>query len=203
MLAASQSFGTGAACALVFPLVALLLRPSLLRNWTSVLIVALVPVIVTGAMFALYGPARRLNPLPLTPSQLSMAMISNIWNPTVVHMFGHIAALGVSSLVMGPAYAVIGYPRGAVPILTALGACVVWVFVCGTTASRRAVWPFWFWQSPATRASLSAAGQRFRCSVRPHCCRPYIAASRYHYLAQVALALVVTLVLGEITRGLT
>jgi hypothetical protein len=203
MLAASQSFGTGAACALVFPLVALLLRPSLLRNRTSALIVALVPLIVTGAMFALYGPARRLNPLPLTPSQISMATISNIWNPAVVHMFGHITALGVSSLVTGPAYALIGYPQGAVPILAVLGGCVAWVFVRGTPASRRAVLAFLVLAVACYASIALGRGPAFSVLRPTSLLQAYIAASRYHYLAQVALALVVTLVLGEIARRLT
>ena len=52
MLAASQSFGTGAAVALVFPIVAVLLRPATLRAPLSRAILAAVPVLVLGRLAA-------------------------------------------------------------------------------------------------------------------------------------------------------
>jgi len=198
MLAASQSFGTGAAAALVYPLVAVLLRPSILRTRTSALIVGLVPVIVIGALFALYGQARRLNPMPLDPSQISTAMLSSLGHPLVVYMFRHIAALGVFSLVTGPAYTLMRYPQGAVPILVVLGGGVTWVLVRGTMATRRAVLAFLI-LAVACYASIAAGRGLAFSFLRPDdLIRAYLGASRYHYLAQIALALVVTLVLAEI-----
>ena len=57
MLVASQSFGTGAAVALVFPIVAVLLRPATLRAPLSRAIVAAVPLLVLGVWLLMTGTA--------------------------------------------------------------------------------------------------------------------------------------------------
>ncbi len=67
MLVASQSFGTGAAAALVLPVVAVLLRPSVLHTRAAALVLCAVPVLVLGAWFLMHAVQTRLNPLP--PSQ--------------------------------------------------------------------------------------------------------------------------------------
>jgi hypothetical protein len=71
-LAASQSFGTGAACASVLPVVALLLRPGLVRSRVSALVVVSIPAMVALAAWAILVPKTRLNPSPALSNQLTI-----------------------------------------------------------------------------------------------------------------------------------
>jgi hypothetical protein len=96
------------------------------------------------------------------------------------------------------------FPLGARSrILVVLGGCVGWVFVHGTPASRRAVLAFLVLAVACYASIALGRGPAFSVLRPASLPQAYIAASRYHYLAQVALALVVTLVLGEIARRLT
>jgi len=200
MLAASQSFGTGAAAALVFPVVAMLLRPSILREPRAALVVGAVPIVVLGALFAIYGPARRLNPLPLNPSQITGSLLWSFTSPVVDHMLWHISALGLVSLVLGPAYVLTRYPTGAIPVLVVFGAGVASVLLRGTAAQRRAVGAFLV-LALACYASIAAGRATAFSVLRPNdLLAAYIGAPRYHYLAQVALAVLVSLLLADAGR---
>jgi hypothetical protein len=200
MLAASQSFGTGAAAALAFPLVAVFLRPSIVRRPGTALVIGVVPLLVLGALFAIYGPARRLNPMPVNPSQITSSMVWSLADPLVRHMLWHISALGLVSLVLGPAYALTPYPTGALPVMVLFGAGVVFVLVRGTPPHRRAVAAFLL-LALACYISVAAGRAVAFSLLRPDdLVRAYVGAPRYHYLAQVALAVLVSVVLADVSR---
>src|SRR5262249_60154787 len=108
-LSARPSFGTGAAAAVLAPLVAALLRPLAFRNRAAAAALLSVPVLVGVAMAALYLRRTFLNPDPMAPVHL-LEVSAVVWR-LVASMIGHILCLGIVSLLLGPAYPLERYPH--------------------------------------------------------------------------------------------
>jgi hypothetical protein len=77
-LAASQSFGTGTAAAIVFPMTASLLRPGLLARPMSAAAVWCVPLLVALAARMMFTIRTRLNPAP----EIANAFDQKDWSRT-------------------------------------------------------------------------------------------------------------------------
>ncbi len=197
MLVASQSFGTGAAAALVLPVVAVLLRPSVLHTRGPALVLCAVPVLVRGAWFLMHAVQTRLNPLP---PAIKLRILEGLVSPddNAAFMLGHISALGVVSLIAGGAYPLASYPNAtstAVVATFAIG--VVWALVRGSNRSRRVLLAFLV-LALASYASIAAARGATFAYLRPDdLMRSFTAATRYHYLAQVSITVIACLVLAE------
>src|SRR5262249_53781741 len=135
MLAASQSFGTGMAAALVLPVVAVLLRPSLLRTPRApAVILCAVPVVVAGGYRTIYAIPTRFN----DPAAFSaMVTLATSWR-SVLPMTGHFLVIGLVDLVLGPAYPLTRYPDAvAAGTFAVFMVAVAWALARGLPFARR------------------------------------------------------------------
>src|SRR5262245_20117515 len=89
-MAATQCFATGTAAALVFPVVASLLRPGLLRRMVPALVVWSIPVVAALAAWILFGTRTRLNPDPGFNLWLTVHFAKD-WR--IVSMLGHLVSV--------------------------------------------------------------------------------------------------------------
>ena len=101
MLVASQCFGTGAAVAIVFPAVAFLLRPELLRTPRSAALLAALPLLVLLAWVVMNAIPSRLNPWGAQGAR-GLALLATDYR-VVAFMTAHLLAIGIHTLVLGPA----------------------------------------------------------------------------------------------------
>lgn len=197
MLLASQCFGTGAAAAMVLPILAVLLRPSVLRAPRAALLLAAVPVLVVVALRTTYAiPTRYANPDDLG----WIVAMGSVWR-RVVPMAGHILVIGLVSLVLGDAYPLTRYPD-AVPAGTfaAFALAVAWALIRGSSRTRRALLAF-LALAIGAYGSVAAGRATMYSALRPNdLLQTFAAMTRYHYLAQTALAVVLCLVLAEAGR---
>src|SRR5689334_14623724 len=108
MLAASQSFGTGTALALVFPVLAALLQPAAFRRPLTAVALCAVPVIVAGTMWVFYSIATRTYPNP--EANRNFLILAGIALRPVATMVRHISSAGVVQLLLGAAYRIERYP---------------------------------------------------------------------------------------------
>jgi hypothetical protein len=202
MLAASQCFGTAIAVALTLPGLAVLLRPSILRAPAAAALLCAVPVLTVIAMWLIYPQQSRVNPSPTLAAGLPLWMRFAADIRHVVPMVGHLLVLGAVSLVLGAAYPLTRYPDFvAIGTAAVLAAGVSGALIRGSWKDRRvlvallAVAIGGYFAVAAGRASIFAALGSPGVLVRF-----YADSLRYHYLAQVALAVVVCLVLAEAGR---
>src|SRR5262249_31252376 len=141
MLAASQSFGTGVAAAVLTPLVAALLRPLAFRNRAAAAALLSVPVLVGVAMAALYLRRTFLTPDPMARVHL-LEVSAVVWR-LVASMIGHILCLGIVSLLLGAAYPLERYPDAVSAATTAaFGIGLLWAFRRGSSRARRSLLAF-------------------------------------------------------------
>jgi len=202
MLAASQSFGTGVAAAVLTPLVAAFLRPSTFRNRGAAAALLAVPVLVGVAMAALYLPQTHLNSDPMTTVGL-LARSAVDWRH-VVSMVGHILSLGIVSLALGAAYPLDRYPDAiSAGATAAFGIGVLWAMRSGSPWTRRSLLAF-VALAVGCYAMVAVGRAAFLAGIQPDALvHAYVAATRYHYLAQTMLAVVLSLVLAEVARRLS
>lgn len=203
MLAASQSFGTGAAVALVLPIIVALLRGSTFRVPPAAAAVCSVPVIVLGAMWAMYSVRTNFNP---DPDRVIGAMVTaGTFHRAIAAMIGHILSLGIVGLVLGGAYPMTRYPDW-ISSVTVVGWAVgvSWAFVVAPRPIRRALLAFLTVALACYAAIAEGRAALYAGLVRPDAlAQAYAASSRFQYLAQAALAIVTCLVLREASRSLT
>jgi hypothetical protein len=199
-LAASQSFGTGAGVALALPVAALVLRPATMRRPAALAVLCAVPVAVVLAARFLFFRASPLNPDPALPVALFESYFHDLRH--IVPMIGHLAWLGATTLLVGAAYPIAHYPDAtstAVLLCLALGSAVfvlrsdrdgrrimlgllcVFLATCGAIALGR-----------ATISHLARVGGVLE-GVRM--------SPRYYYQIDAIGAVMVTLILREVTRG--
>lgn len=198
-LAASQSFGTGAAAALVLPVVALLLRPALLRNPIATGVVWSVPALVAFAAWAMNRSPSRLNPNAAMSNALMIAF-ATYWSH-MVPVFLHVASIGIVSLLLGTTYALATYPD-LVSGLTigAFAAAVGTAIGLGSWSERRRVIAILLLPL-ASYAAIAAGRGTLVSALRPNdFVRVFIAAPRYHYLAHAGLALLTCTILAVAWR---
>jgi hypothetical protein len=200
MLAASQSFGTGASVALVLPIVVALVRPATFRSPAAAVAVCAVPFLVILAMWAILFTPTNLNP---HPNETIFWMSAATALPRIfIGMMGHLVTLGVVTLVLGGAYPTARYPDAVSAVTVVVWALAVsWAFVIAPGPVRRALVAFVI---PALACYAAIAVGRtfaFAALVRPGAlAQAYAEATRYHYLAQALLAIVTGLVLREAGR---
>jgi len=201
MLAASQCWGSGVAAALLAPVAAALLRPDAFRSRGAAAMLLAVPVLVGLAMAALYVPRTGINPDPM--SSISMLARSAVDWGHVLPMVGHTVSLGIVSLVLGAAYPLDHYPD-AVSVATsgAFALATLWALRRGSSEARRQLLAFLILTLGAYTI-VAAARAAFLAGIQPNALvHAYVAATRYHYLPQVLLTLVLCLVLAEAARWL-
>jgi hypothetical protein len=127
MLAASQCFGTGTAVALALPVLAVVVRPSVLRAPRLLIVLFAVPVGVLIAMVLMHGRQTRLNP---NPELWRFFLTCATYVGAVSSMFLHLLVLGVVTLVVGAAYPLDRYPDAlAVAVAAIFAVAVVWALV--------------------------------------------------------------------------
>jgi hypothetical protein len=202
MLAASQSFGTGVAAAVLTPLVAPLLRPRAFGERGAAAALLSVPVLVAVAMAALYLPRTHLNPNP-TGSVTVLALSASAWRQ-VAPMLGHILSLGIVSLLLGAAYPLERYPDAISAGTTgALAVGVLWALRSGSSRAQRSLIAF-LALALACYVMVALGRALLYAAVQPTALlHAYVAGTRYHYLAQSLLAVIVCLVLAEAARALS
>ena len=202
MFAASQSWGSGVAVALLTPVAAALLRPDAFRSRGAAAMLLAVPVLVGLAMAALYLPRTEMNTDPMRSVGL-LAHFAVDWRH-VLPMVRHTLSLGIVSLVLGAAYPLDRYPD-AVSIATtaAFALATLWALRRGSSQARRRLVAFLILTLGAY--TIVAAGRAaFLAGIQSGALvHAYVAATRYHYLPQVLLTLVLCLVLAEAARWLT
>ena len=201
MLVASQSFGTGAAAALAFPIVALLLRPATLRAPLSRAIVAAVPLLVLAVWLLMTGMRTRLNPTGIESTRAMALLATDYLRIGLMAM--HLLGSGVDWLLVGLPFTPTDYGKPvAVAAIVLAGLAVVTVLVLGDGRARRVllaclvVAVTCYLAISAGRASLYVAWSR------DNLVPVLVESTRYHYLAQSLLALAVAVTLAEIGRRL-
>ena len=200
MLAASQCFGTAAAAAAIFPLLAMMLRPAAFRRFGSAAPLIAIPVIVAISWLLINGYRTRLNPAG-TEGVASWIVLASDWR-RVLSMTAHLFALGVVSLLLGPLYPLSRYPD---PISTGV-AVVFIVAVAASLAARgsriRAVVAF-LMAALACYGAVAAGRAALYASMVPETLMQILATStRYQYLGQACLSVALCAVLADTGRRL-
>ena len=200
MLLASQCFGTAAAVAVIFPFLVLLLRPDGFRNTSSAVVLLAVPALVAVAWLVMNGYPTRLNPAG-TAGLEGLVRLAGDWR-NVSWMTAHLFALGLAGLLLGPTYPLSRYPD-------VLSAGILLTFVGATGMSLHA-------RGPRTRALVAFLAAALACYVAIAAGRASLYAAfnpksllaafadstRYQYLGQVWLAVVLCIVLADVVRRL-
>jgi hypothetical protein len=196
-LGASQSFGNGAAVAVVLPIVALLLRPAVWRRPVSALVLCLVPCVVLPALWFITSTKTRLNPGAALYTRILLRAATD-WSH-VLPMLLHLASVGSITLLLGSAYDLERYPdvlsRGfALGCLAVLAAG----FLAGGWRDRRRLGALVL-VCVASSGSIAAGRASMIAAFRPTTWIAVIAhAARYYYLTQAVLAVLVVVLLEQL-----
>jgi hypothetical protein len=199
MLVASQSFGTGAAVAMVFPVVGMLLRPGTLRVPASRAILVAVPVTVLLAWLLMNSMRTRLNPGGVETT-LALARLVNDLG-LVARVTVHLAGMGVADLLLGAAVPLSDF--GGTTSLVAIAAFVVAVagaLVLGRGPSGRAMLACLVAVGACYLSVAAGRAAGYLLFSRGRLLEMLAMATRYHYLAQSALAVLFALALHELGR---
>lgn len=201
LLVASQCFGTGAAMGLTIPVVVVLLRPATLRDRASLAILAAIPLLVLLAWTAMTGRRSRLNPFGLE-STVGMVGLATDW-PHVGLVAAHVSAMGVEGLLLGAPFPLDhhGSLLSLGAVATFLGA-VAAAFVLGDGRVRRALLACMLGVATCYLAVAAGRGAMYVAVSRDRLVASLATATRYHYLPQALLALVLAVTLAELGRHL-
>ena len=198
MLAASQCFGTGIVAALLLPVLTLLLRPSVLRTRGVALTFIAVPVVVAIVYRLVWTiPSPYTNPTTFN----WIVSTATIWH-LVLPVAGHLLVVGVVGLLLGAVYPLARYPDAvAAGTFTVFVVAAGWALVRGSPRTRNAIVAF-LALAIACDASVAAGRALLLAAMaKSGDLLPLLAtATRYQYLAQIALTVVVCLVLAEAGR---
>src|SRR5262249_17673478 len=168
--------------------------PLVLRAPRLLIVLFAVPVGVLIAMVLMYGRQTRLNP---NPKLWRFFLTCATYVGAVSSMFLHLLVLGVVTLVVGAAYPLARYPD-ALAVAAIFAVAVVWAFVASGPRARALLIAF---LGVAFLCYAAVAGPRaipFGIMRPTSLLAAYAAATRYHYLAQAALSVVVCLTLAAI-----
>lgn len=197
MLVASQCFGTGAAVALVFPALVLLLRPATLRRPASLAALGALPLLVLGVWWGMNSLPTRLNPWGVQAASGMAALATDYRH--VGLMAAHLIAIGVDGLVLGPAFPRVSYGGAAsIAAVGVFGAALAAAFLRGTSPARRALLAFLLAATTCYLAIAAGRAALFSAYVHDRLLHAFVDATRYQYLAQALLAVVVSLVVAEL-----
>jgi hypothetical protein len=200
MLAASQCFGTATGVAVIFPLIALLLRPDAFRKAGATAALVAIPLLVAVTWFVMHGYRTRLNPAG-ADSVEGMLTLATDWH-NVMWMTAHLFAVGVVSLVLGGLYPLTGYPDFvSTATLVAFAVAVVASVRAGRDRARASI--AFLVAAVACYATVAFGRAAIFAAAAPgRLLQVYVASTRYHYLAQACLAVVLCLALAEVSRQL-
>ena len=198
-LAASQSFGTGTAVALVLPVVAMPLRPGLMHRWLPTLIVWSTPLLVALAARVLFTAPPGVNLGASNPRLI--ARLATDW-AHIVPMLRHLASVGALTLGLGTLYPLDDYPgRLSAAVMVAAALAVVAALVLGTPRDRRRIAALLL--VPAVSYGAIAAGRAAMIAAfNPgNQVSTIVRAGRYYYLGQAGLALLVAALIAQALRA--
>jgi hypothetical protein len=199
MLVASQCFGTAAALAIVFPAMALLLRPATRRAPRSLAVLAALPVLVAATWLVMNAIPTRLNPWGAEAAK-NMALLATDYRH-VGMMAVHLAGLGVDALVLGPPVPLGDY--GGTPSLIAIAGFVAAIGAALALAGRRrraALLAFLLGAAVCYLAVAAGRAALYVAYAHEHLLHAFAAATRYQYLAQALLAVALALALDTLAR---
>ncbi len=201
MLIASQSFGTGAAIAIVFPAMAVLLRPATLRARGPLAMLGALPVLVGLAWWTFY--VANATPDLATPAGKVFLGLA-LQHRDVVRMASLVSGFGIVDLVLGAGYAPGRYPDtlSAATLATVL-AILSWAMLRAAWPARRVLLAFLLAALACYGAVAAGRGALLFSGAVPddHAVRTLAVASRYQYLAQAMLAVALGVALREAARG--
>ena len=199
LVAASQSFGTAAAVAVLLPLLALLLHSPVRRSRAVVAALWLAPVSVGIAWWAMYSTETRLNPQP--EYQVKMMIALAMFYAKVATMLLHILSLGVVSFLLGAWYPLARYPDAiSTTVVGSAGLALVLTLAFGSSWTRRNVAAFFLVAFTAYAAIAAGRATLFFATRPKDLLQAWAGATRYHYLAQASLAVVLCLMVQEAIR---
>ena len=198
-LAASQSFGTGAAVAIVLPVVVLLLRPATLRNRVSCAMLAAVPVLVLLAWAVITGRRSRLNPFGLESTMAMVGLASDLRHVGLVA--AHLSGMGIEGLLLGVPFQLVNHGDllSRVTIVSLLVA-VATAFLVGSGRVRRVLAAGLLAVATCYLVVAAGRGVLYVALSRGQLIVHLADTTRYHYLAQAWLAVVVAVTLDELGR---
>ena len=193
LLLASTCFGVAVGVALVFPAVAVLLRPGLRTRaalWRPL-------VVLPFATVALYAG------LHLLWAETSGESVAGVWDllggwMSVASMLVHLAGAGIAGTVLGGVYPAARYPAPlALAALAAFAAALAFASVRAGRAARRHAAAVAVVALACYATIAAGRAELFVALHRP--LAPAAAAFRYHYLASAALTVVVCWVLHRVS----
>jgi hypothetical protein len=195
LLMAATCFGVGVGVALVFPVVAVLLLPRLMRPTALAALLAL-PLTVAG----LYRWVTRREPVAASMGMFQAIVLRSY--PPIVIMLGHLLVYGATALAVGFFRAVGRWPYAATYPSTAsrtvaavFGTALVGAFWLGDPRRRRQL------LAAATLAlgvyGIVALG---RAGFRSQDLAFWASQARYHYAGTIPLAMLLCLALRELGR---
>jgi hypothetical protein len=199
MLVASQCFGTAAALALVFPAIALLLRPATRHVPRSLAVLAALPILVLLAWLVMNATPTRLNPWGLQAAK-GMALLATDY-ADVGMMAVHLAGLGVDGLLLGTPFPLADY-GGAISLIAiaAFVAAATAALVLADRQGRAALLAFLLGASVCYLVVAAGRAALYVAYAHEPLLRAFAAATRYQYLAQAMLAVAIALVLDALAR---
>lgn len=202
MLLASQSFGTGAAVAIAFPAIAVLLRPDAFRRRGTALPLLALPALVLLSWWVMNAIPTRANPAG-AESVVNMAKLAIDYRD-VAWMVLHLVGIGVHSLVLGAAVPLTSY-AGVVSIATVavVVAAVVAAFVLGSARARRTMAAFLVGAMVCWGAVAGGRAALYAAFTADNLLQAFTGATRYQYLAMALLAGGLAIALRELTRRRT
>ncbi len=199
-IAASQSFGTGTASAIVVPLVAHLLRPGLGRRPLSALIVWSIPAVVALTASVMFRAQSRFT----TRGRVHLALLARAWTGWgfSVPMLWHLAHLGTLPLLLGTLFPLDRYPAALfTAIVISAAVALASALYAGTRRERRSIAALLL-LATVTYGTIAAARAGIIAAARPGAMvEAIVAAPRYHYQAQAVLAVLAAIVAGQTMRS--
>jgi len=196
MLVASQCFGTGAAAALVFPLVALLLRPATLSSPLPRAILAAVPVIVVLAWLAAMRVLVR-DPAGIQTAKMFAGLAADVRHVGLVAL--HLAGIGLVDLLLGLPFPAASYGNALSLATSALfGLAVSVILVRGRAWMRRVLLALLLLVATSYLVVSAVRASLYVAASKGNLLSVLVQGTRHHYLSQSVLAVAVALVLAEL-----
>lgn len=201
MLVASQCFGTGAAVAMVAPIVAFLLRPATLWAPLPRAILAAVPLLVLLAWIVMTSLRTRLNPAGIESTKVVVMLATEV--PRIGLVAAHLAGIGLDDLVLGLPFPAANYGNAlswATIALFGLAAAATLTF--GDAWTRRVLLALLLVVATCYLAVSWGRASLYVIASKDNLLSALQQGSRYHYLAHGVLAVVVALMLVGVGRHL-
>ena len=183
----------------MFPIVAVLLRPATLRAPLSRAILAAVPLLVLGVWLLMTGLRTRLNPGGVESTR-TMALLATDYL-RIGFVTAHLMGVGLDWLLLGLPFTPAGYGKGLSVATIALSVlAVATALAFGDDRMRRALLACLLAAITCYLAIAAGRASLYVLLTRDNLVPALAESTRYQYLAQSLLALVVALALAELGR---